>query len=223
MLIPKLHYSYRRQLIDQALLEQQASFSGEVLDLGGKKIKKRGTFRPPERLTKNWHYLNFDFSEQPDIVADAHTLPFQDNSFDWVICTEVLEYIAEPSKMIAEISRVLKPSGKMFLTSPFLYQIHGKPHDLNRFTDEKIKSFLLQNNFLIETLSPQGYFFLVLADFIRAGIASIQNRLLRYCAALLLYPDCLILALLDRQGWVEKSGFLTSFTTGYLVIARKAS
>lgn len=218
----KLSQSFRRDLIDHALNAVSSQFSGAVLDLGGKKNKKRGMFRPPENSVQKWVYLNLDLQESPDAVGSAESIPYKDSSFDWIVCTEVLEYVSDPSKMISEMHRVLKTSGKVFLTAPFLYQIHGKPHDLQRFTNEKLKSLFLKSGFAIEVIEPQGHFFLVLADFIRAWLASIQNRFLRYIAAFFFYPDCLILSWLDKQQCVARSAFLTSFTTGYVLIAKKA-
>jgi 2-polyprenyl-6-hydroxyphenyl methylase/3-demethylubiquinone-9 3-methyltransferase len=51
--------------------------------------------------TKSVHYL----------VADAYQLPFADSSFDAVTCMDFLEHVDQPAAVIAEISRVLKPSG----------------------------------------------------------------------------------------------------------------
>lgn len=45
------------------------------------------------------------------ISADAHKLPFKNKSFDLVICTEVLEHVENPQKVLAEIKRVLAPNG----------------------------------------------------------------------------------------------------------------
>lgn len=45
------------------------------------------------------------------IVSDAHKLPFPNNTFDLVICTEVLEHVINPAGVMDEIKRVLKPKG----------------------------------------------------------------------------------------------------------------
>lgn len=44
-------------------------------------------------------------------VADAHKLPFKNRAFDVVICTEVLEHVANPKDVVLEIRRVLKDKG----------------------------------------------------------------------------------------------------------------
>jgi len=52
-------------------------------------------------------YPNINF-----IVADAHKLPFKDNTFDMVICYETIEHVVNPKKVLAEIKRVMKKNGK---------------------------------------------------------------------------------------------------------------
>lgn len=53
------------------------------------------------------HYKSLDLA-----VADAHKLPFSNDYFDLVICTEVLEHVKNPEKVLREIKRVLRPDGK---------------------------------------------------------------------------------------------------------------
>lgn len=50
--------------------------------------------------------------------ADALALPFADNSFDKVICSEVLEHIPDYQGVLAEINRVLKPDGLLAVSVP---------------------------------------------------------------------------------------------------------
>ncbi len=51
-------------------------------------------------------------------VADACDLPFPAGHFDWVVCLEVIEHVAQPAALIAEISRVLAPHGRLLLSTP---------------------------------------------------------------------------------------------------------
>ncbi len=48
-------------------------------------------------------------------IGDAHKLPFDNNSFDLVICIETLEHLENPTKALAEIKRVLKKKGKVLI------------------------------------------------------------------------------------------------------------
>lgn len=51
-------------------------------------------------------------------VADGHQLPFANDAFDKVICSEVLEHIPDYRAVIREIHRVLKPGGIAALSVP---------------------------------------------------------------------------------------------------------
>jgi len=53
------------------------------------------------------------------INIEKEKLPFNDNSFDMILCTEVLEHlIQDPSFMLSELNRVLKEGGLLVLTTP---------------------------------------------------------------------------------------------------------
>ena len=56
-----------------------------------------------------------------DVFASLDNLPFQNNTFDTVLCTNVLEHVAENEKSFFELSRVLKNKGYIILSVPFLY------------------------------------------------------------------------------------------------------
>ncbi len=53
-----------------------------------------------------------------DVMRDSGTLPYQDASFDLVVSMDVIEHVIDPAPWVAEIVRVLKPSGRIFLTTP---------------------------------------------------------------------------------------------------------
>jgi len=56
----------------------------------------------------------------------AAPLPFNDNSFDFVICTDVLEHLFDPDFVIKEIYRVLKPTGFAIISTPNLAAWHER-------------------------------------------------------------------------------------------------
>jgi len=54
-----------------------------------------------------------------DIVSDITAIPVENNSFDNVLCSEVLMHLPNPIDAIQELSRIIKPGGKLILTAPF--------------------------------------------------------------------------------------------------------
>jgi predicted SAM-dependent methyltransferase len=85
------------------------------------------------RNQKNIDYTTTDlFSPLADVKADICDLPFEDNSYDIILCNHVLEHIPDDTKAMSELYRVLKPGGMG------IFQI---PQDLNRattFSDDTI-------------------------------------------------------------------------------------
>lgn len=114
----------RRNL--DVFLEKYAT-EQKVLDVGAGGSSYGRFF--PNRLT-----VDIDPKRKPDIVADAHSLPFEDEEFERILCTEVLEHLKNPTKAISEMKRVLKNDGILILTTRFVYPIHDSPCDYWRFT-----------------------------------------------------------------------------------------
>ena len=64
-----------------------------------------------ERDRRNLHFLQ----------ADGQALPFRDGAFDWVFSHAVIEHVADAPKYLRECARVLRPGGRMYLsTAPYL-------------------------------------------------------------------------------------------------------
>lgn len=65
-----------------------------------------------------------------------------ENSYDFVVCTEVLEHTLQPFCAAQEVLRILKPQGKLFLSVPFNFRIHGPLPDCWRFTEHGLRAVL---------------------------------------------------------------------------------
>ncbi|KRQ99950.1 methyltransferase type 11 [Bradyrhizobium jicamae] len=68
------------------------------------------------------------------LVADAHSLPFEDGVFDGVWVQAVLEHVLEPATVVAELHRVLRAEGLVYAETPFMQQVHEQAYDFSRFT-----------------------------------------------------------------------------------------
>lgn len=88
-----------------------------------------------------------------DVVFDVtRPFPFRDGSFDSLFCQSVLEHTAEPWRAFAELRRVLSDTGEIVLSVPFLFYLHGAPHDYFRFTRFGVRRLAEDNGLAVEYL-----------------------------------------------------------------------
>lgn len=153
-------YSILRILQNEAIASME--IFGDVLDVGGIKDLKKGAKNFATGYT-SWAYLNIDPTCHPDYLADLNLpLPIKDNFFDTVLCMNALEHILNINLTITEMFRVLKPNGKLIISVPFIFQIHGAPDDYHRPTASWYRETLLRigfkkNNILITPLIIDDY------------------------------------------------------------------
>lgn len=86
--------------------------------------------------------LDIDKNSGADYIADlckdnSDLIPA--NSFDTIVCAEVLEHTLNPFNAVAEIKRMLKPGGIALITVPFNFRIHGPLPDCWRFTEHGLR------------------------------------------------------------------------------------
>jgi len=95
-----------------------------------------------------------------DIVSNIVSIPVPDESFDVVLCSEVLEHIPDPVAAIKEFARILKPGGTLLVTAPFCSLTHFAPYHfasgLNRYWYEEHLPAMGIN---INQITPNGNWF----------------------------------------------------------------
>lgn len=211
-------------------LTQNLSLALENFDLAGKFVLDVGCGdRPYQSLFAKARYVGIDIADsgrdkslkRPDIFYDGKVIPFDDGEVDIVLFTQVLEHVAGSSKILSEISRVLRSRGKLILTVPFVYPEHEMPHDFYRYTNMGISAVLLDHNFLVEySIKDSGPFQtlavllnLTLLDLVGSLKSRNVLRLLRY---FLFMPIQLLALILDKVIPSNKGLYLNN-----LVIARR--
>lgn len=215
--------SVRRFFVDQFFFDNIALVpsGSNVLDLGGNKIQKRGRFNI-EEYDLHVVYANLSTQKKPDIQASADSIPFRDNFFDAIICSELLEHVENPESVLREIFRILKPEGRVFITVPFLYRIHADPFDYGRYTDFFWIRKLQEIGFRNINISKQGLYFAVLADFFKQYLSDVGFRrpFGRIMQTFALWFQAWALKQ-ERKDKVQANPFFLSFSTGFGIIAVK--
>jgi SAM-dependent methyltransferase len=125
---------------------KQYATDKKILDIGSGGSRYHVYF--PNRLT-----VDIDPERKPEIVADAHNLPFEEGEFEQILCTEVLEHVKDPRKVVSELHRVLKSGGLVVLTTRFVFPHHDAPHDYWRYTQFGMRE--LFKNWDIVELRPE--------------------------------------------------------------------
>lgn len=113
--------------------------------------------KPYKRLFQCEKYIGCDIAESghdeedkmADVFYDGHTLPFEAESFDAVLSTQVMEHVEYFDEVFREIVRILKKNGIIIMSIPFAGEEHEQPYDFRRFTSFGIRSIFEKNGFEI--------------------------------------------------------------------------
>lgn len=104
---------------DDAFLDVGCASGHQVFTAGEKAARAVGVDvgEPFIELAKE-HAKQIGSKNTEFFLTDGKTLPFPDNTFDKTLCSEVIEHLIDPSAVISEIYRVLKPGGTAVFTVP---------------------------------------------------------------------------------------------------------
>lgn len=140
---------HRRRIVEEGI--NRLPLSGlEVLDIGG----RLQPYRPllGERV-KEYVAIDPQLTPLVNVCGVAQDLPFRGMQFDLVICTQVLEYLPDPSLAVEEIRRVLRNGGVAFISVPSVF-IRDSDNEYWRFLPAGLR-YLLRNFQTVE-LIPEG-------------------------------------------------------------------
>ncbi len=213
--------TFRREHLDAWLEKSKPLMRGRVLDIGGQKTKKRGTFRPPLDQVSEWKYVNPDPRTEPDLVSGAEAIALPNEQFQTIVMTEVLEYVPNPRPALAEVHRLLAPGGYALISVPLHCPIHGdREQDLYRFTRSGLSLLLKEAGFREVEMHEMGGLGAILFDSLEAATGYAHprpNALVTKIQRKVLYASVWFFRLLDSCF----RGQVPYLTTGYFVKVRK--
>lgn len=147
---------------------------GALLDVGCGE-KPFFSYRPSAIV--EWIGLDTPGNPHAELHGFADAIPATDASFDTVICTQVMEHVADPSKALAEIFRVMTPGGHLLITAPQFWPVHEAPYDFYRYTPYGLKHLLENAGFEIVDHVVNGSGFRVAAQAFNLTVSACGERL----------------------------------------------
>jgi SAM-dependent methyltransferase len=195
---------------------------GRLLDMGCGHVPLFGTYRGlvNESVCIDWE-KSFHVNPFLDKTVDLNgTLPFDDQSFDTILLTDVLEHIAEPKLLVSEIARLLEFNGKLIMGVPFFYWLHEVPHDYYRYTEHALRRFCDLNGLKVLECEPYGGLPEVFVDLTLKGISHFPKTLAA-CLRIAFSP----VVVLSKTATCRRLSKLTqsTFPLGYVLVAQKTA
>lgn len=130
-----------------------------VLDAGAGK-------KPYAHYFNKFNYISLDLKREKtsgvnlDIYGDLHNIPIKSESIDVVICIQVLQYIQDPTRVLQDFFRILKPKGKLFLSAPQECEdFAGTVPALFGFSKHGLEYLFKKAGFEIVFIEPIGGYF----------------------------------------------------------------
>ena len=231
-------FSIHNAMMHYKLEKIAPEIKGSWLDIGaGNQPYKKYFAGADEYLTTNTkrHYNNQDLADLENQttywIEDGKKLPLPEPSLDGVACFQVLSVIDKPEEFFMEINRVLKPGGKLILTTDLLYPVWSK-EDRYRHTAFNLRQLSELNGFSVEAIESFGGFssmaYTMLMRFIRSfpEIWKRKNIIVRFFSGIAYLITLILIPIVSFIGWlifqVDKNNTLTTdFTFNLLLRATK--
>lgn len=160
--LPSDHQFICKSLLRKSISESAGFLQGPILDVGC------GS-RPYDEYLCGLKKFSCDLVSNRgdlDVICMATPLPFSDKCFASVLCTEVLEHVPDPHKVIKDFYRILKPKGRILISVPNWWPPHELPYDFFRYPERGFRFLLESNGFCILRFFPRGGLYALLGQII---------------------------------------------------------
>ena len=154
-----------RRCLFRGIREFAPHLKGKLLDFGCGRKPFENLFTVAEYIGLDMEQTGHDHrNSKVDVYYDGKNIPFPDETFDALFCSEVLEHVFNPDEILQEINRVLKKGAPALITVPFCWNEHEVPYDYARYSSFGITHLLQKNGFRVIELKKTGNFVRVIAQ-----------------------------------------------------------
>lgn len=134
-----------RRMMRTMLHKYLADEPTKIVDVGSYDVN--GTYKI--LMKEEWQYTGVDIEDGPNVdihMPALYTIPVPDETFDVAISGQCFEHVANPFKLMCEVSRIVKPEGLFIMTAPFQAPEHRHPIDCWRIFSDGWKSLFEESN-----------------------------------------------------------------------------
>jgi len=125
---------------------------GNVLDIGA-----RGSSRYKHFFNYTEYYpMDIEAGEGIDRVGRIENIPYSSDTFDSVVCIQVLGDVFELKTAFSEMYRVLRPKGVLLATESLFDPLHDEPNDYWRFTSHSLRRLAEEAGFTVMKIEGRG-------------------------------------------------------------------
>lgn len=214
------HFQWLSTLyLHRRLLQLLPNYGGRVLDVGCGDKPYRTWFGEVSE------YVGIDVAAGPEVdvvVTQDERWPVPDQHYDVLLSTQVIEHADSLEFTLVQMSRALRTGGTIILSFPFLYNVHGAPHDYRRFTHHGAAKLLSDHEILhLETQGGIGSTLVILLlNWIDTALSlSPATKLLKGLLLPVFIPVSLVLNLFGLA--MDQLDRTRMFYSNVLLVARK--
>lgn len=204
----------------QYAIEKYAS--GSLLDLGcGNKPYEEWYNKKTTQQTGCDAVQSSD--HKVNTICLANQLTFENETFNTVFSTQVLEHVYDHHGMIKESYRVLKLGGYCIVTVPFTWELHEEPYDFFRITKHGLKELFEEAGFQIEYIKANGGKWAAMFQMIINTVYStFKYKTFRSKILKILFLELRLTWLINKLAiYLDKKFFDDGWTINYIVVAKK--
>ena len=103
------------------------------------------------------------------MLFDGSQIPIRSASIDFVLATEILEHVNDLQRLLNEVTRVLRPGGRVFMTTPWSARLHYEPFDFRRVSPHGMAQYATGTGLQLEHVESRGGLAAVISNKILVG------------------------------------------------------
>lgn len=133
---------FARKDLYESIVKNKHFIRGKILDFGCGSKPYKELFAATEYIGLEHDCEQSRKNTKADFFYDGKHFPFDNDSFDSIISTQVLEHVPNPIEVLNEMVRVLRQGGYLMISVPFVQEEHETPYDFYRFSPYAIQNML---------------------------------------------------------------------------------